>query len=84
MPTSDDDGGQEDPLMRRLLGWPTPIAIAYLIGALVVALVVKWLGASGSETPTWLWAVWVLVVGPLLVSGAWRAYRWMQATSSND
>lgn len=70
--------------MRRLLGWPTPIAIGYLIGAFAIAAVVRWQAIAGSEAPTWLWATWVLVVGPLLVSGAWRAYLWMRARSSND
>jgi hypothetical protein len=70
--------------MRRVLGWPTPIAIAYLVGAFVVALVVRWQGLSGSETPTWLRLVWVVVGGPLLVSGGWRAYRWMRARPWDD
>lgn len=82
-PIPDDDRGQRDPVMRRLLGWPTPIAIAYLIAALAVASWVKWQRVSGSATPAWLWATWVLLVGPLLVSGAWRACHWMQARASS-
>jgi hypothetical protein len=74
--TPDNHRVQPDPVMRRLLGLPTQIAVAYLVCALALAAAVKWRGIAGLETPPWLWAAWVVLVSPLLVSGVWRATQW--------